>query len=202
MIFFKRLFDLVIVFMFLPIIIFFFLIVATYLKITISNPIFFVQRRAGKNGKPFKLYKFRTMAKKQNNYVENFESERRRVLKTTYFIRFLKLDEIPQFLNIIKGDLSLVGPRPLLVEYNKLYNKEQKKRLSVMPGLTGWAQINGSNNISWKKKFKLDNYYVENQSIYLDLKIIFMTILYMLKKIIINSVSKEKIIGKKFNGRN
>ena len=202
MLIYKRLIDLTVVLIFLPIILFLFIIVSIYLSITISTPIFFVQTRAGKKGKPFRLYKFRTMANKIGIKDEKFESERKRVLKSTYFLRLFKLDEIPQFLNIIKGDLSLVGPRPLLVEYNKLYNKEQKKRLSVIPGLTGWAQINGSNNISWKKKFKLDIYYVENQSIYLDFKIIFMTILYILKKIIKSSNSKEKIIGKKFNGKN
>ena len=197
MLIYKRLIDLTVVLIFLPIILFLFITVSIYLSITISTPIFFVQTRAGKKGKPFRLYKFRTMANKIGIKDEKFESERKRVLKSTYFLRLFKLDEIPQFLNIIKGDLSLVGPRPLLVEYNKLYNKEQKKRLSVIPGLTGWAQINGSNNISWKKKFKLDIYYVENQSIYLDFKIIFMTILYILKKIIKSSNSKEKIIGKK-----
>lgn len=198
----KRIFDLMIVLFFSPLILFLLVIISVYLMMTISSPIFFVQTRAGKNGKPFRLYKFRTMANKINQKKDNFESERKRVLKSTYFLRLLKFDEIPQFFNIIKGDLTLVGPRPLLVEYNELYNLEQKKRLSVLPGLTGWAQINGSNNISWKKKFELDIYYVKNQNFFLDIKIIILTIFYLIKKIVKGSNSKEKIIGKKFNGKN
>ena len=142
------------------------------------------------------------MANIDNLSDDNFESEKKRVLKSTYFLRLLKLDEIPQFLNILKGDITLVGPRPLLVEYNNLYNDQQRKRLTVLPGLTGWAQINGSNNISWKKKFELDIYYVNNISFFLDLKIIIMTFIYILKKIIVKSDSKEKIIGEKFDGSN
>lgn len=202
MIIYKRFFDIIIVLIFSPIILFLFFLVSIYLLITISSPIFFVQMRAGKHGKPFKLYKFRTMANTMNQSNDNFEDERKRVLKSTYFLRLLKLDEIPQFLNILKGDLTLVGPRPLLLEYNELYSKQQKKRLTVLPGLTGWAQINGSNNISWKKKFELDIYYVENLNVLLDIKIIFMTLVYIFKKIINGSNVKEKIIGEKFNGKN
>tara|TARA_B100001027_G_scaffold141762_1_gene98632 strand:- start:3246 stop:3854 length:609 start_codon:yes stop_codon:yes gene_type:complete len=202
MIIYKRFFDIIIVLIFSPIILFLFFLVSIYLLIAISSPIFFVQMRAGKHGKPFKLYKFRTMANTMNQSNDNFEDERKRVLKSTYFLRLLKLDEIPQFLNILKGDLTLVGPRPLLLEYNELYSKQQKKRLTVLPGLTGWAQINGSNNISWKKKFELDIYYVENLNVLLDIKIIFMTLVYIFKKIINGSNVKEKIIGEKFNGKN
>jgi sugar transferase EpsL len=202
MIIYKRFFDIIIVLIFSPIILFLFFLVSIYLLIAISSPIFFVQMRAGKHGKPFKLYKFRTMAITMNQSNNNFEDERKRVLKSTYFLRLLKLDEIPQFLNILKGDLTLVGPRPLLLEYNELYSKQQKKRLTVLPGLTGWAQINGSNNISWKKKFELDIYYVENLNVLLDIKIIFMTLVYIFKKIINGSNVKEKIIGEKFNGKN
>lgn len=201
MLIFKRLIDLTVVLIFLPIILFLFIIVSIYLSITISTPIFFVQTRAGKKGKPFKLYKFRTMAN-SNNKKNNFESEKKRVLKSTYFLRLSKLDEIPQFLNVVKGDITLVGPRPLLLEYNDLYNPEQKKRLNVIPGLTGWAQINGANNISWKKKFELDIYYVENMSIVLDVKIIFLTIFHIIKKVLKGSDPKENIIGEKFNGKN
>lgn len=202
MIFYKRFLDFIIIIIFLPLILLVFVLVFIYLIFAISSPIFFVQIRAGKNGKPFKLYKFRTMANIDNLSDDNFESEKKRVLKSTYFLRLLKLDEIPQFLNILKGDITLVGPRPLLVEYNNLYNDQQRKRLTVLPGLTGWAQINGSNNISWKKKFELDIYYVNNISFFLDLKIIIMTFIYILKKIIVKSDSKEKIIGEKFDGSN
>ena len=200
--YYKIILDYLFIILFSPIIIVLFLLVCIYLLLFISRPIFFIQTRAGLNGKPFKLYKFRTMAINNNLNKGNFKDEKKRILKSTYYLRLFKLDELPQFLNIIKRDITLVGPRPLLLEYNEIYNQKQKKRLSILPGLTGWAQINGSNNISWKKKFELDNFYVENKNFFLDLKIIILTIKYILKKLISKSNSKEKIIGEKFNGSN
>jgi undecaprenyl phosphate N,N'-diacetylbacillosamine 1-phosphate transferase len=138
------------------------------------------------------------LPKKDHIYL----NEKKRVLRATYYLRILKLDELPQFFNILRGDLTIVGPRPLLIEYNKIYNAEQKKRLNVMPGLTGWAQINGANNISWKKKFELDLYYIKNMSLYLDTKIIILTFIHIVNKIFINKKKNEKIIAEKFNGRN
>jgi undecaprenyl phosphate N,N'-diacetylbacillosamine 1-phosphate transferase len=138
------------------------------------------------------------LPKKDHIYL----NEKKRVLRATYYLRILKLDELPQFFNILRGDLTIVGPRPLLIEYNKIYNAEQKKRLNVMPGLTGWAQINGANNISWKKKFELDLYYIKNMSLYLDTKIIILTFIHIANKIFINKKKNEKIIAEKFNGRN
>jgi undecaprenyl phosphate N,N'-diacetylbacillosamine 1-phosphate transferase len=138
------------------------------------------------------------LPKKDHIYL----NEKKRVLRATYYLRILKLDELPQFFNILRGDLTIVGPRPLLIEYNKIYNAEQKKRLNVMPGLTGWAQINGANNISWKKKFELDLYYIKNMSLYLDIKIIILTFIHIVNKIFINKKKNEKIIAEKFNGRN
>ena len=123
-----------------------------------------------------------------------------RVYKSTLFLRNSRLDELPQLFNIIKGDLNFVGPRPLLLEYNRLYNKTQIKRLDVMPGITGWAQVNGTNNISWSKKFKLDIWYVENKSVMFDLKIIYLTIVFVFKRFMGNK--DNKIIVKKFNGKN
>jgi undecaprenyl phosphate N,N'-diacetylbacillosamine 1-phosphate transferase len=138
------------------------------------------------------------LPKKEHIYL----NEKKRVLRATYYLRILKLDELPQFFNILRGDLTIVGPRPLLIEYNKIYNGEQKKRLHVMPGLTGWAQINGANNISWKKKFELDLYYIKNMSFYLDIKIIILTFTHIVNKIFICKKKNEKIIAEKFNGRN
>jgi lipopolysaccharide/colanic/teichoic acid biosynthesis glycosyltransferase len=196
----KRFIDLIILLVFFPLILSLILIVYLYLKIKISSPVFFIQVRSGYKGKPFNLYKFRTMAlpKKEHIYL----NEKKRVLRATYYLRILKLDELPQFFNILRGDLTIVGPRPLLVEYNKIYNAEQKKRLHVMPGLTGWAQINGANNISWKKKFELDLYYIKNMSFYLDIKIIILTFIHIVNKISISKKKNEKIIAEKFNGRN
>lgn len=196
----KRFIDLIILLVFFPWILSLILIVYLYLKIKISSPVFFIQVRSGYKGKSFNLYKFRTMALPKKDHI--YLNEKKRVLKATYYLRILKLDELPQFYNILRGDLTIVGPRPLLIEYNKIYNDEQKKRLNVTPGLTGWAQINGANNISWKKKFELDLYYIKNMSFYLDIKIIILTFIHIVNKIFINKKKNEKIIAEKFNGRN
>lgn len=165
-----------------------------YLSIFIGHPIIFKQKRSGLNGRKFNLYKFRTMT------ISKKKKEIKRILKSTVFLRISRLDEIPQLINIIKGDLNFIGPRPLLPEYDKLYTKEQKKRLSIKPGITGWAQVNGDNNISWKKKFQLDLWYVKNRTILLDLKIIFLTFLFFVK--IGLKKNNNKLITKKFNGKN
>ena len=171
-----------------------FLIIYIFLIFEIERPVIFKQKRTGYKGNSFNLYKFRTMRKNKN------KNEIQRLYKSTLFLRKTRLDEIPQLINIIKGDLYFVGPRPLLPEYNKLYNKDQKKRQDVMPGITGWAQVNGDNNINWSKKFKLDIWYVQNKSFILDIKIIFLTLSFLFKKI--TSKRKEKLIANKFNGKN
>jgi len=158
---------------------------------------FFVQMRPGKNEKIFKLIKFKTM----NDNVDlegNLLPDEKRLTKIGKFLRKTSLDEIPQLLNVIKGDMSLVGPRPLLVEYLPLYDKFQKRRHEVKPGITGWAQVNGRNAISWDKKFELDVWYVDNISLKLDIKIIFLTI----KKVIIREgiSSNTSVTMEKFNG--
>lgn len=186
----NQFFALILLIFLFPIII----LITFFLLIKIGRPIIFKQKRSGFRGKLFYLYKFRTM---KNIRKKN---EMNRIYQSTLFLRNSRLDELPQLINIIKGDLNFVGPRPLLPEYNKLYNKRQIKRLNVMPGITGWAQINGTNNISWSKKFKLDVWYVENKSLVFDLKIIYLTIIFVFKRFL--GKKDKKIIVKKFNGKN
>lgn len=151
------------------------LIVAIIVKVNLGSPVVFCQNRPGRYGKPFKIYKFRTMSV-QYGKDGGLLSDHNRMTRLGSILRNSSLDELPQLLNIIKGDLSLVGPRPLLMEYLPLYNVEQARRHEVKPGITGWAQINGRNAISWEDKFKLDVWYVEHQSFWLDIKIILLTI--------------------------
>jgi len=160
-----------------------------------GGSIFFIQSRAGFNGKLINVYKFKT--------INNF-NRKKTVSKFGKFLRITRLDEIPQILNILKGDLSFVGPRPLYKKYVRLYNSSQKKRLTMKPGITGWAQINGDNNISWKKKFELDLWYINNFNIFVDIKIIVNTVFFFTKNIIFyNKVKyKKKVIDKEFNGKN
>lgn len=138
------------------------------------NPLF-IQLRPGKNGKVFKIIKFKTMNDKKDDSGHLLPDEKR-LTKIGQIIRKTSLDELPQLLNVLKGDMSIVGPRPLLPEYLKLYSKEQARRHDVKPGITGWAQVNGRNAISWEQKFKFDVWYVDHQSFLLDLKILFKTI--------------------------
>ena len=173
--YFKRLFDfliaLVALLLFSPI----FILVTIGLFFANQGQPFFFQIRPGKNEKLFRIVKFKTMNDKKDS-EGNLLSDAERLTTIGRFVRKTSLDEIPQLLNVLKGDMSLIGPRPLLVEYLPLYNETQKRRHYVKPGITGWAQINGRNAISWEDKFTLDVYYVENQSFLLDLKIIFLTI--------------------------
>ncbi|EIP9891555.1 undecaprenyl phosphate N,N'-diacetylbacillosamine 1-phosphate transferase [Campylobacter jejuni] len=195
---FKRIFDfilaLVLLVLFSPVI----LITALLLKIT-QGSVIFTQNRPGLDEKIFKIYKFKTMSDERDEKDELLSDELR--LKAFgKIVRSLSLDELLQLFNVLKGDMSFVGPRPLLVEYLPLYNKEQKLRHKVRPGITGWAQVNGRNAISWQKKFELDVYYVKNISFLLDLKIMFLTALKVLKR---SGVSKEgHVTTEKFNGKN
>lgn len=156
-------------------------LLAILVKIKHGSPIYFKQTRPGKNSKQFKLYKFRTMTN-ETDEEENLQADKDRLTNFGSFLRKTSLDELPSLFNVIKGDMSLVGPRPLLMQYLPLYNKFQKRRHEVKPGITGWAQINGRNAISWQKKFELDVWYVENQSFWLDLKILFLTIYKVFKR--------------------
>ncbi|MCP3030047.1 sugar transferase [Halobacillus sp. A1] len=145
-------------------------------KMTMGSPILFKQERPGLHEKPFHLYKLRTMIDGEN------VPDEMRVTKSGKFLRKYSLDEFPQLINVVKGDMSLVGPRPLLMEYLPLYTKEQAMRHEVRPGITGWAQVNGRNSISWEEKFQYDTWYVRNHSLMLDTKILWRTIRKVMKK--------------------
>lgn len=176
-----------------------FIIGSLLILINIGKPIIFKQTRPGKDEKPFNIYKFRSMT---NKVDENgiLLPDHMRLTKTGEFIRKTSIDELPQLINVLKGDLSIVGPRPLLMEYLPLYSIEQRKRHQVKPGITGWAQVNGRNAISWDDKFKLDVWYVENQSFVLDMYIIFLTVKNVLQRKDISAVDHVTI--EKFKGTN
>lgn len=142
--------------------------------------IFFFQSRPGENGQIFTLIKFKTMTEDRDE-VGNLLPDEKRLTWIGRFIRKTSLDEIPQLINILKGDMSFIGPRPLLVEYLPLYDEKQRRRHEVKPGISGWAQVNGRNAISWERKFEYDVWYVDNQSFWLDLKILFLTVVKVLK---------------------
>ncbi|ASN05996.1 sugar transferase [Virgibacillus necropolis] len=189
----KRIIDLVIslflLIIFFPIMV----LVVLSVRVNMGAPIVFKQKRPGLYGKPFYLYKFRTMTNSQTDMADQL-----RLTDLGKILRKFSLDELPQLINVLKGDMSLVGPRPLLMEYLPLYTKNQGQRHNVRPGITGWAQVNGRNEITWSEKFNLDIWYVKNQTILLDLKILLKTIIKVLKKEGINqqgSVSMEKFKG-------
>lgn len=153
--------------------------IINYVKM--GNPVIFTQKRGGLNGELFKVIKFRTMkdaVDKDGNQLPDSE----RLTAWGQFLRSSSLDELPTLLNVLKGDMSLVGPRPLLAQYVPLYNKRQFRRLSVKPGITGWAQVNGRNAISWEQKFEYDIWYIENRSLLLDFKIVLKTVMKVLKR--------------------
>ena len=160
---------------------------------------FFFQLRPGKNGKIFKIIKFKTMTDKKDENG-NLLPDADRLTKIGSFVRKTSLDEIPQLLNVIKGDMSLVGPRPLLPKYLELYNDFQRRRNEVKPGITGWAQVNGRNSISWEKKFEYDVWYVDNVSFLLDVKILILTVLKVLKSEGINE--QGQATSNEFKGNN
>ncbi|OXM85231.1 sugar transferase [Paenibacillus rigui] len=195
----KRLFDLLVALTLLVLLAGVFVAVAVLVRWKLGSPVIFRQQRPGLHGKPFDLYKFRTMTDAvdaQGNPLPDSV----RLTPFGQFLRKYSLDELLQLLNVIKGDLSLVGPRPLLMEYLPLYTEEQAKRHQVRPGVTGWAQINGRNEISWEEKFKLDVWYTENQSFALDLKILALTFAKVLRSEGIshaNHVTMERFSGSK-----
>ena len=171
----KRLFDFIValcaLFILLPVII----VVAVLIRFKLGSPILFTQNRPGLNGKVFKMMKFRSMLDGKDKHG-NLLPDDERMTSFGTFLRSTSLDELPGLFNVLKGDMSLVGPRPLLVQYLPLYSTEQARRHNVRPGITGWAQVNGRNAISWEQKFKLDVWYVDNQSFLLDLKILLLTV--------------------------
>ena len=177
----------------------FFLLIAILVHIKLGSPILFRQQRPGLHGTPFRLYKFRTMRNAtEAELAELVESDKTRITRLGGFLRSTSLDELPSLFNVLKGDMSLVGPRPLLMSYLSRYTPTQARRHEVKPGITGYAQVNGRNALSWEEKFHLDVLYVDNQSLKLDLKILLLTI----KKVAIrDGISAEgKVTTSEFMG--
>jgi lipopolysaccharide/colanic/teichoic acid biosynthesis glycosyltransferase len=170
----KRLIDILVAFFGLLFLAPLMLVLAVLIKLQMGSPVMFRQARPGLCGKPFLMLKFRTMR-------DAFDAEGhmlpddQRITRLGSFLRSTSLDELPELWNVLKGDMSLVGPRPLLIEYLPLYSAEQARRHEVRPGITGWAQVNGRNSLGWDEKFRLDVWYVDNQSLWLDIRILFMT---------------------------
>ena len=193
----KRFFDLLLasiaVVMLLPVM----LLISLLVRVFLGSPVIFSQVRPGLNGQPFRMVKFRTMldaVDAQGNPLPDAQ----RMTRLGGFLRSASLDELPELWNVLKGDMSLVGPRPLLMEYLPLYSAEQSRRHDVRPGMTGWAQVNGRNALSWDEKFRLDVWYVDNRSLWLDIRILFMTI----KKVVVrDGISAQgEVTMSKFTG--
>ena len=198
--FFKRLIDFVVSFCALAILWPLLLVVAIWLHFANKGAgAFFMQDRPGKDAKIFKVIKFKTMTDERDAEGKLLPDEQR-LTKVGRLVRSLSIDELPQLINVLKGDMSLVGPRPLMPKYLPLYSPEQNRRHEVRPGITGWAQVNGRNNISWTKKFELDVYYVDHCSLWLDLKIIFMTVQRVLGRKDISLEGEATTVP--FNGHN
>lgn len=195
----KRLFDIVCALGGLIILSPVLIICALLIRFNLGSPIFFRQKRIGKDNKEFEMIKFRSM-KDAFDKNGNALPDEERMTKLGKVLRSLSLDELPELINILKGDMSLIGPRPLLVQYLPLYNERQIKRHDVTPGITGWAQVNGRNSLSWSEKFELDVWYVENWSLWLDVKIFFMTFYKVFKR---EGISQEgQATMEFFNGTN
>ena len=177
----KRVIDLIVSFVglivFSPILI----IIAILIWCNMGTPVLFAQARPGLNGKPFTIYKFRTMTEEKDEQGQLL-CDGKRLTKMGRFLRSTSLDELPELFNVLKGEMSLVGPRPLLIDYLQNYTPEQKRRHEVKPGITGWAQVNGRNALTWEEKFRLDVWYVDNWSILLDFKIIFLTMIKVIRR--------------------
>ena len=195
----KRLFDLIFSLVLVAILLPLFVLLAIIVYFDLGSPLLFRQQRPGLHGKPFTFYKFRTM----NNSMDEKErllSDRDRLTHLGRLLRSTSLDELPQLFNVIRGDMSLIGPRPLLMEYLDLYSADQMRRHEVKPGITGWAQVNGRNAITWEEKFRLDLWYVDNHSFSLDIKIFFLTIIKIVMRDGINQegmATAEKFRGSK-----
>ncbi|MDD4927926.1 MAG: sugar transferase [Gallionella sp.] len=177
---FKRTFDVLLVSSALVFLLPVLLLLVWLVRAKLGSPILFTQTRPGKGGVPFMMYKFRSMTD-ERDHKGDLLPDKDRLTAFGKLLRASSLDELPGLLNVLKGDMSLVGPRPLLMEYLPLYSTEQSRRHEVRPGITGWAQVNGRNAISWEDKFRLDIWYVDNQSFWLDMKILFMTVLKVIR---------------------
>lgn len=177
----KRMFDIIasciLLVLFSPVM----ALTACLIYLTMGSPVLFRQQRPGLYGQPFTLVKFRTMTDARDK-TGNLLPDEMRLTRLGAFLRSTSLDELPELFNVLKGEMSLVGPRPLKMEYLSLYTPRQARRHEVLPGITGWAQVNGRNSLSWEEKFELDVWYVDNQSFWLDLKILFLTVVKVLKR--------------------
>jgi sugar transferase EpsL len=195
----KRLFDLMIAVPSVGILLPLLVLIGILVRLKIGSPVFFRQKRPGINGKPFTIYKFRTMTNERDG-DGNLLLDGDRLTPLGRFLRKTSMDELPEFFNVINGDMSIVGPRPLLMQYLDRYTPEQARRHEVKPGITGWAQVNGRNAISWEDKFRLDVWYVDNWSVWLDMKVIAMTVLKVLKREGISQ--KGHATAEEFKGKN
>jgi lipopolysaccharide/colanic/teichoic acid biosynthesis glycosyltransferase len=193
----KRLFDILVSTLLIALLLPIFILVFVLIRVNMGSPVLFCQIRPGLKGQLFTVYKFRTMSERVDA-AGNPLPDGQRLTSLGLFLRKTSLDEIPQLLNVLTGDMSLVGPRPLLVEYLPLYSPDQARRHLVRPGITGWAQVHGRNTISWQDKFSLDVWYVENKSFMLDIKILFMTVLKVMRRDGINASDADTM--KKFTG--
>ena len=188
--FFKRFLDIIISLIFILCFWWLYIVIAILVRVKLGSPVLFKQDRPGLNEKIFKMCKFRTMTDEKDK-DGNLLPDAERLTKFGKFLRSTSLDEIPELWNVLKGEMSLVGPRPLLVDYLGYYTDEENKRHNVKPGITGWAQINGRNALSWEEKFKFDNEYVNNIGFFFDLKIVFLTIKKVIKKEDISDFKNE-----------
>ena len=193
----KRLIDITLVLFALVLLLPILICVSVTVAIALGRPIFFVQVRPGLNAVPFRMYKFRTMLNSIDE-LGHLIDDAQRLTPFGRFLRSTSLDELPEIWNVLMGDMSLVGPRPLLMEYLQLYSAEQSRRHDVRPGITGWAQINGRNAVDWETRLRLDTWYVDNRSVWLDLKILFITVHKVLVRDGINQTGQVTV--SKFNG--
>lgn len=195
----KRVFDVCVSTIGLILLFPFFVVMGVLVMVKLGKPVFFIQDRVGKDNKLFKMIKFRSMLDRYDEKGK-FISDNDRLTDFGRLLRATSVDELPELINVLKGDMSLVGPRPLLVQYLPYYSREQLRRHEVRPGITGWAQINGRNAISWGEKFKHDVWYIDNWSLWLDIKIIFMTV----KKVFVREGinQDDKVTMEYFNGKN
>ena len=200
--FFKRVLDFCISFIALIIISPILLVVTIWLHFANKGAgAFFFQERPGKDGKIFKVIKFKTMTD-ERDANGNLLPDAQRLTKVGKFVRSTSIDELPQLINVLKGDMALIGPRPLLVKYLPLYSAEQMRRHEVRPGISGWAQCHGRNNISWTEKFKMDVWYVDHCTLWTDLRVIWITVMKVIRRADINNESGESATIEAFNGNN
>ena len=194
----KRILDLILAIVGILILSPFLLLIALAVWLRYGTPIIFQQKRPGYQGKPFMIYKFRTMTEERDD-DDHFLPDDIRITRLGHFLRSFSLDEFPELINVIKGEMSIVGPRPLLMQYLDRYSPDQARRHEVVPGITGWAQVNGRNALSWEEKFKLDVWYVDHWSFFLDIKILFLSIVKVLRREGINQpgqATAEEFMGK------